>query len=286
MNVFKEMGCSLVKPAAYSQFLRNKKGKIFGYGMLLMVFYFVLSVLLGFFVFMGRTGGIGHMFREEIPEFEVTEYGFWVERPFVFDGGTSYIALNSNDYFDESEAYRFVQKYQSALLVDSEKLMIKSNGQVQTMYFNMLDDGTYFSKESIIGIVPIIYLVIVLVLIFYFIIIAALFFFGVLIVSLLGLILNAITKAGLTFGQIYILGIYARTWPLLFKGLVVRFLGVQIPFFWVINFGVTLIYMFLAMKKMERQPGQNSQYVYVQTDPYNQGGYGQNGTQSSEEERR
>ena len=35
MNVFKEMGFSIGKPAIYPEFLKNKKGKIFGYGMLL-----------------------------------------------------------------------------------------------------------------------------------------------------------------------------------------------------------------------------------------------------------
>lgn len=276
MNVFKEMGCAGVKPDAYPQFLRNKKGKIFGYGMLLMAFYFVITALIPLIQIQAEIGGIGHAVKEELPDFEVSEYGFWIERPYQFDGGTTYVALNSDDYFDEEEAYLFSQGYQSVLLVDSEKMLIKSNGQVQTLYFYMLESGTYFSRQSIMAFIPLIYLLVILFLIFYFIWITAVFFFGVLIVALLGMILNSITKAGLTFGQIYILGIYGRTWPLFFKGVVVRLFGVHIPFFWVVNFGVTLIYLYLAMRKIGAQRVQNNPYVYVQTPgSYGQDGYGQ-----------
>lgn len=226
MNVFKEMGYAGVKPGVYPQFLRNKKGKIFGYGMLLMAFYFVITAVIPLIQLQVQIGGIGHAVKEELPDFEVTEYGFWIERPYLFDGGTTYVALNSDDYFDEEDAYLFAQGYQSVLLVDSEKMLIKSNGQVQTLYFYMLEDGTYFSRQSIMAFIPLIYLFVFLFLIFYFIWITALFFFGV-----------------------------------------------HIPFFWVINFGATLVYLYLAMRKIGADKAQNNPYVYVQTP----GGYGQNG---------
>lgn len=279
MNVFKEMVCSIGKPSAYPEFLKNKKGKIFGYGMLLMLFYFLLSVVFPLTAFQIRTGGLGTIVKETLPDFEVTDYGFWIEEPFYYEDGNSYIELDSNQYFDEDAAYQFSMGYQNMLLVDAEKMIIKSNGQVQTLYFYMLESGTYFSRETIMAVVPMIYLFLILFLIFYFIWISALFFFGVLMVSLIGLILNMVLKSELTFGQIFILGIYGRTLPLFFKGLVLRFFNmaifpVSIPYFWVINFGVTLVYMFFAMKRIGNQRAQNVQYVYQQ--PYQQNPYQQN----------
>lgn len=285
MNVFKEMVCSVGRPSAYPEFLKNKKGKIFGYGMLLMLFYFLLSIVFPLIVFQVRTGGLGTVVKEVLPDFEVSDYGFWIEEPFYYDDGNSYIELDSNQYFDEEAAYQFSMGYQSMLLVDQEKLIVKSNGQVQTLYFYMLESGTYFSRQSILAIIPMIYLMVVLFLIFYFIWISALFFFGVLIVSLIGLILNMILKTELTFGQVFILGIYGRTLPLFFKGLVLRFFNmavfpISIPYFWVINFGVTLLYMFLAMKRIGNQREQSIQYVYQQ-GMNQQGGYRQNDYQQN-----
>ncbi|NBK93217.1 DUF1189 domain-containing protein [bacterium 1XD21-13] len=287
MNVFKEMVCSVGRPSAYPEFLKNKKGKIFGYGMLLMLFYFLLSTILPFLVFQLRTGGIGKIVNEALPDFEMSDRGFWIEEPFYYEDGNSYFELDSDHYFDEEAAYQFSAGYQNMLLVDEEKLIVKSNGQVQTLYFYMLESGTYFSKQSILAIIPMIYLLLILGLIFYFAWITALFFFGVLMVSLVGMILNAILKTELTFGQIFILGIYGRTLPLFFKGLVLRFFNstvvpIHIPYFWVINFGVTLVYMFLAMRRIGEQRVHNMQYTYqqpYQQGMYQQGGYGQNGYQ-------
>ena len=283
MNVFKEMGCSIAKPSAYPKFLKNKRGKIFGYGMLLMLFYFLLSAVLPLVFFQIRTGGFGTLVGEAVPDFEVTDQGFWIEEPVLYEAAGSYIELDSDYYFDEEAAYEFSRGYQSMLLVDREKLIVKSNGQVQTLYFYMLESGTYFSKEMIMAMIPMIYLFLILGLIFYFIMITALFFFGVLIVSLVGMLLNMILNAQLSFGEIFIIALYGRTMPLFFKGLILRFLSwtifpITIPYFWVINFGVTLVYMFLAMKRIGAERSQPVQYVYQQpysSDPYQQGGYGQ-----------
>ncbi|MCH5344337.1 MAG: DUF1189 family protein, partial [Acetatifactor sp.] len=79
-----------------------------------------------------------------------------------------------------------------------------------------------------------------------------LFFFGVLFVALMGMIVASCMNYKLTFGQLYLLGIYSRTLPLLIKALI-SFLPFHIPFFWVINFGLSLFIMIMAIKKMKEQ---------------------------------
>ena len=46
MNVFKEMLLSIYDYGSYSQFLKNRKGKVFGFGVLLLTIYFVLTMIL------------------------------------------------------------------------------------------------------------------------------------------------------------------------------------------------------------------------------------------------
>ena len=96
----------------------------------------------------------------------------------------------------------------------------------------------------------------------------ALFFFGVLFVGLIGLIFSSIQKANLTFGQVYLLGIYSRTLSLGIKGLVKLLesaTAITIPYFWVINFGISLIYLYMAIKhakKEQEQSGMGQQGMY------------------------
>ncbi len=272
MNVFKEMVCSIGKPAAYSEFLKNKKGKIFGYGMLLLTFYFLLSALIPLLSLQIRSGGIGHVVDDVLPEFEISRYGFWIEEPVYFEEGGVYIDLDSNYYFDTSAVSEFARGYETMFLMDSEKLIVKSEGQVQTLYLNSIGD-TVLTKQGIMGMIPMIYTIIILFMIFYYVWIAALFFFGALLVSLVGLIFSSALKTRLTFGQVYILALYGRTLPLLVKG-VLKLIGVSIPFFWVINFGITLVYMFLAMKKVAEQNELQMQSAYQYQSGNTMQGYG------------
>ena len=56
----------------------------------------------------------------------------------------------------------------------------------------------------------------------------------------------------LTFGELYKLGIYTRTTPLLIKA-VFSFLPFGIPFFWLISIGISLGYLAGAIRNMNSQ---------------------------------
>jgi len=182
MNVFKEMVCSVVKPDAYPGFLKNRKGKVFGYGMLLITFYFLLSALIPALSIQIKSGGVGHFIEENLPDFEMSNQGFWIEKPFYAADNSTYIDIDDEYYFDVAAAYDFADDYQTMLLIDSEKLIVKSNGQIETLYFSDMSDDVVFGKDVILSWMPMFYGIVALCLIFYYIWITALFFFGVLIV--------------------------------------------------------------------------------------------------------
>lgn len=279
MNVFKEMFASMFQPAAYPEFLKNKKGKIFGYGILLVTFYYLLaSPLFSMLSFQFVDGGFGRIIQEELPDFELSSDGFWVEEAVYQAAGGTLLYLDTDEDWAQSEVEEAIRKYDTVIFMDSQKLYIKSEGQ--TMHIFCYEMGNeVFDKESIMKFMPLMYLIMFLILLIYYIGVAATFFFGVLIVSLIGMILASITGARLSFGQIYILALYGRTLPLLIKG-ILRLASVHIPMFWVLNFGATLLYMFFAMKRIAQQDqmfaaGGYGQNPYGQ-EGYNQGGYFQN----------
>ncbi|MCI8417198.1 MAG: DUF1189 domain-containing protein [Lachnospiraceae bacterium] len=284
MNVFKEMGCSVAKVSAYPRFLNNRKGKVFGYGVLLLLFYFILAYVIRALIFWIPEGGLGGALDRNVPDFELHNGILWVEETCYVDAGGSYLDIDTDAYFDMSEAYSFSEKYQSVIIMDAEKIFLKSNGQIQAYWYTDFGDFDV-SRADLKRWIPMIYVASILFAVLSYIFQVALFFFAVLFVALLGLLFNSILKANLTFGQVYLLGIYSRTLSLGIKA-IVKLLDIDIPFFWVINFGISLIYLYLAIKhaKMENNKiaqqggGYGSGMFYGTGGTYGQDSYGTGGS--------
>lgn len=255
MNVFKEMALSIYSYESYSKFLKNRKGKVFGFGVLLMLIYFLITMIVPS---IGNDGSFFNLMqeaRENLPEFELKNGTLWVEDVIELDNGDTYICIDTDPDFvfydaDDTEMIQSLRGYRTALLMDSEKLIMKNNGEIQGAYFSQLDFD--FDKEDLIEYVPWLYVIYAFVMVFAYLWMTALFFFGVLFVALIGMIIASCMKKQLTFGQLYLMGVYSRTLPLIIKA-AVSFLPFNIPFFWVINFGLSLFILAMAMRKLEEQ---------------------------------
>ena len=261
MNVFKEMALSAYSLGSYSEFLKNRKSKVFGFGALLIAIYFIVTVLIPSLVSIVLPSGVVQTLMANVPDFELRDGELWVEDVVEIDEGGAYIYIDTNSdyvFYDADETEQFLYDYSSALLMDSEKVIIKNNGEVQGFYFS--DLNLDFDKGDIVKLLPWLYVLYVLVMVFAYICVTALFFFGVLFVALLGMIAASCMKYQLTFGQLYLMGIYSRTLPLLIKALV-SFLPFHIPFFWVVNFGLSIFIIVMAIRKMkEQQPPMGYNY--------------------------
>lgn len=269
MNIFEEMLLSVSSIGSYKQFLQNKKGKVFGFGVTFMALYFLITLLIPSLVsILSPTGGI-HRFVENIPDFELSNGVLWVDGVYEYDEGGDYVLVDTDpDYvfydFDEIEPY--FRDYTSVILLDSEKIFVKGNGQVQGMYFSDLGKGFEISKKSFREFAPVIYVCYVMFMISAYIWMTAMYFFGVLFVALIGLAAAAVMKSRLTFGQIYLLGIYSRTLPLIIKA-VLSFLPIHVPYF-VVNFAISasiLITVINHINRQSQQPmGYNNQGPYTE----------------------
>lgn len=270
MNIFKEMILSVYSIESYKQFLQNRKGKVFGFGATFMAFYFLITLLIPSLVsILSPTGGI-HRFVENIPDFELSNGVLWVDGVYEYDEGGNYVLVDTDpDYvfydFDEIEPY--FRDYTSVILLDSEKIFVKSDGQVQGMYFSDLGKGFEFSKKDISGFAPWAYVLYVMFMISAYIWMTALYFFGVLFVALIGMAVASVMKCRMTFGQLYLLGIYSRTLPLIIKA-VLSLLPIHFPPYIVVNFAISasiLITVVNHINKQSQQPtGYNTQGPYTE----------------------
>ena len=210
MNIFKEMVLSIYSYKSYKGFLYNKKSKVFGFALVLMLIYWLITMRVSA-VEIGLVGpGFAREMDEAVPEFELADGILWVDDVIEYEDATSIVNIDTDpDYvfYDAYEMMDDLNEYQSVLLMDSEKVIIKSGTQVQQYYFSELED-LEFTKDDLMGVIP--------------------------------------------FGQLYLLGIYSRVLPLLIKA-AVSFLPFHIPFFWVLNFGISLMIIGAAMQKMKEQ---------------------------------
>lgn len=253
MNIFEEMALSVYSYQSYKEFLKNKKSKVFGFGLMLVLIYFAVTTAIPFVVKDIRNGGLAKQIEEGVPDFELKDGFLQVDDIILYDADSTYIYIDTDPeyyFYDADEMKYYLYDYANAILIDSEKMILKSNGEVIGAYFSDMDFE--FNKEKLIGWVPYAYAVAVVVHVFIYIWMAAIFFFGVLFVALLGMIVASCMKYQLTFGQLYLLGVYSRTLPLIIKA-ALSFVPVSIPFFFIINFGLSLLIIGCAIQKMKEQ---------------------------------
>ncbi len=253
MNVFKEMALSVYSLKSYKEFLKNRKAKVFGFGVLLLLIYFMITILIPFVVSQMGSENVRKVFEEGIPDFELSDGYLWVDDVIEVEQNGRYIYIDTDPqyYFYSAEEMRpYLTDYSMVILMDSEKMIVKNNGELQELYFSDIDYE--LSKEDVLGWIPYLYLIMAIVMIFMYIWMTALFFFGVLFVALIGMVVSSCMKYQLTFGQLYLLGVYSRTLPLLIKA-VVSFLPIDIPFFFIINFGISVLFIVGAIQKMKEQ---------------------------------
>ncbi len=239
------MALSIYSFKSYKEFLNNRKSKVFGFGVVVMLIYFLLTIIIPFLRLNGS--GLGAAIRESVPDFELKNGVLWVEEMVQIDDGDTCIWIDTNPdevFYDASEMEAYYAGYTNVILMDSEKIIIKNSGAAMQQYsFDEL--GIDFSKEDLEALVPSMYAIIVVVMVIMYVVMTMLFFFGVLFVALIGMIM----KYQLTFGQLYLLGIYSRVLPLLIKACV-SWLPFTIHYFWIINFGISIVILGVVIKGM------------------------------------
>lgn len=251
MNIFKELILSLYDFECFKEFMKNKRSKVFLAGVVLMVIYFSLTMIVPFMRFQFKTGGFVKIIEDYVPDFELKDGTLWVEKPIEYETDGTYIYIDTapdTSFYDVDEIGEYISDYYQVVLMDSEKVIVKNKGEIMGRYFSEFDMD--FSRETLQQWVPNAYLIVTAFMVLAFIFMTALFFFGVLAVALIGMIVASCMKYRLTFGQLYQMGVYARTLPLLIKA-IMSFLPFSIPMFGIINFGLSVLYIVLAIQKMK-----------------------------------
>lgn len=256
MNIFAELVCSVFRPNRYGEFLKDKKRKTFLFGIVLVFLYFFLTIMVPLVRFQISTGGIMHMVDEYVPDFSIKDGKVTVSRTVQYDKDGTYVFVDTGSSFIEqigsSDLKALLRVYDRVVIMDSKQAVFKSSTQTRQLAYEDLDRDLFMTKDSMMESVgSMVNLVMAVGLTVIFAGMVLLFFFGVLFVGLFGMAVASCMHCSLTFGQLYKLGIYARTTPLLVKAVLTLLpIGVP-PMFFVISVGISLWYLAEAIRHMK-----------------------------------
>ncbi len=253
MNIFKEMGLSIYSFKSYGEFLKNKKGKVFGFGVMLMVIYFLITMGVPVIRFFGGET-ISYKIEKTVPDFELSNGELWVDGVYIYDYRGTYIEVDTDSRSVLRSAYDmqdFLDNYTQVIMMDSEKVIVKDKGQVHEAFFSEMDFE--LSRRDLLLLVPYAYIFLAVFMVIAFVWMTAWFFAGVLVIALISMIVASCMKVKISFGKLYILGIYSRTLPLIIKA-AVSILPFGIPFFYVINIGLSVLIIGLALQSIKQVP--------------------------------
>lgn len=255
MNVFSEIFYSIAGVKRYPEFLKNKKGKAVLYVALVVLIYFAISNIRT----IPNTMDVVSEVREAVmsfPDFTLSSKGLQMEEPFyyeadgmVFDVDSDYIYINE---YSISEWYEMLYDYNTAVIMDETTMVLKSNGEVNIYDFEDLSIDVQISRAWVYDKIDYIYPCVIIFLIFSYLFSFIGYFLTALLVALVGMIMCSFMKQKLTFGQLYLLSLYAKTLPLFIKGLL-KLINYSIPGFWLLAFAIACLYVGFAIHNMDMQ---------------------------------
>ncbi len=256
MNVFSEIFYSIAGVKRYPEFLKNKKGKAVLYVALVVLIYFAVSNIRT----IPNTMDVVSEIREAVlrfPDFTLSSEGLQMEEPFYYEeGGMVFdVASDYGSYINDnslSEWYEMLYDYDVALIMDETTMVLKSDGEINIYDFADLTIDIQITRDWVYDKIKYIYPIVVVFLIFSYLFSFIGYFLTALFVALIGMIMCSFMKQKLTFGQLYLLSLYAKTLPLFIKGLL-NLINYSISGFWLLSFAIACLYVGFAIHNMDMQ---------------------------------
>lgn len=251
MNIFSEMICSFIGVKHYPEFLKNKKGKVVLYVAMIVLVYFAIAHI--------RTIPSTMDFVSEaqdavmdFPDFELKSGTLQMEESFYYDDGDTFVMMESEygsyiNYYDKSEWYGTLTDYDMAFIMDETTILIKNNGQIDIYDYHR---DLQISRDWVYEKIDYVYVFIAVYLVFSYLFSFAGYFLAALFVALAGMIICSFMNQKLTFGQIYLLSLYAKTLPLFVKGLL-KVIDYSFFGFSIIAFAIACLYVGFAIHHMD-----------------------------------
>lgn len=162
--------------------------------------------------------------------------------PYQWSTPDSIIVVDTTGQVDPN----VINSYPQGVYIDANRIIVKQPTQTQQLLWSEFGPIS-FTKADVVNFMQSLDWLLVVFGIFYFIWLLLSKMFGILVLSLVALVANAIIKSGFDYSKLWNIALYSMVVPTL-----VTFgramIGVQVPNWWIIHWGIAAAYIALALK--------------------------------------
>lgn len=260
VGFFKKFINSVTNMKAYSDFNKETLGKAFLYLVLISLIFGSLKSIRPIYGFSTGLNTIKNQLKGDDIDFYMKDGEFtYSKSPYMLEKDDYYFYIDTTvaaDKFDQSKL-NSNNKSNSLYIFKDKAIISQGINKKEEIQFKDLQ-GAEFTKDNVASLINSIKYMGIFIVLFLIIGVFVGHIFTALIVALLSLIINAIIKSRLEFGNLYKLAIYASTLPTIVDTLI-GFTGVTIPKFYTIYLLGTLIIMGVAIKYIKDDENQQFQ---------------------------
>lgn len=235
----------------YEDVLKETVGKSVLYLLLIALLFGTIGSIRGAVDFNNKTSNLIQMYNDKWPNFELKDGELTVEgnMPMVLSEDKDYYVMVDTTNNTNPDV---LDSYSKGLLILKDKIIEKQNAtQTQVIDFKSLQ-GMTINKDVVNNYLPLVKIITP----FIFIGTILWYFIGGLLSALclasIALIINAIFKTDLKYGQLYSLSIYALTTPLIID-MILKILSIHhFNYYWLFYHVIALVYVGFAINKLKQ----------------------------------
>ena len=252
INTIKDLWYAITSPEKYREFMNYKTGKLLLYVLVLTFLSSIFTIGIPSVQFL-KDGGIQKIVDEQIPEFRMSEEGFWIEHPVEIDEYDFFIKANSDivyeDITDVNGAYG---TYECIIAVDREQIYMKTPNTPEVMgRFDELKDFS-FTKADLSNYIPVMYMAIAFLLVMSFLVDYGYYFVTAFVVSWAAGIFTSFMKIKINNKKMFKMAVYAGTLSYILQTIQI-FIGKYIPNFALFSLIISAGYMYFAIRDYRDQ---------------------------------
>lgn len=215
-----------------------------------IIYLLLLSLIIGALISIQQVYSFSMFINEiiesvstDIPDFtfENGELNIDMDMPYIDISGDYIVVIDTTGETEPS----ILDDYPEGIFIGKD-FFIKKDNYVRTNYYSFTDIKEFnFDKDKLLKLTPYLRWINIIIVIAILIFLPLSKMISCFFASLIGLIINEITKAKLKFGQIYQTAIYSITLPSIIK-LVLSIFNQSIP--WYFYYAIVWLYMYMFMK--------------------------------------
>jgi hypothetical protein len=254
MNFFIQMRESVIDFKFYNSIKNNRFSKSFVYLLLLFLIIYFINGTRTFIATRIAVDELVAGMSTSIPEFRLEngEFSFEGEMPYYISSSTDEaFVIDTTGQVSES----ILKDVSSGILITKNMLYVKRS-EIETREFSLTElEGITLTKAKVLEFLPKLSWIVFILIAFGFIFVLGWKLLNAVILALLGLIISAVMKRRLKYGNLLNISIYALTLPMLIQ-LAVNLYGYPIANFWLIYWGISILYVSMAVKSCKDEPEQ------------------------------